>query len=33
MPSMTSSDKFNLNCPLPKSDYPYILLAHGGAAD
>ncbi|NMC43865.1 MAG: hydrogenase expression/formation protein HypE [candidate division Zixibacteria bacterium] len=27
---MTLSDNFNLNCPLPKADYPYVLLAHGG---
>lgn len=27
---MTLSDNINLNCPLPKSDYPYVLLAHGG---
>jgi hydrogenase expression/formation protein HypE len=27
---MTSSDSLGLNCPLPKSDYPYVLLAHGG---
>ncbi len=27
---MASSDSFDLNCPLPKSDYPYVLLAHGG---
>jgi hydrogenase expression/formation protein HypE len=27
---MTSSDRFNLNCPRPKADYPYVLMAHGG---
>ncbi|UCD94133.1 MAG: hydrogenase expression/formation protein HypE [Candidatus Zixiibacteriota bacterium] len=27
---MSSSDDIKLECPLPISDYPYILLAHGG---
>jgi hydrogenase expression/formation protein HypE len=27
---MNSSDDMKLECPLPISDYPYILLAHGG---
>lgn len=27
---MTENREFSLSCPVPKSDYPNILLAHGG---
>ena len=27
---MTEPGKIKPNCPIPKSDYEYILLAHGG---
>jgi hydrogenase expression/formation protein HypE len=27
---MESSREFNLSCPIPLSDYPHVVLAHGG---
>jgi len=27
---MDTPTDFNLNCPIPKSDYPHVTLAHGG---
>ena len=27
---MTKSDRYTLRCPIPKSDYEHVLLAHGG---
>ncbi len=27
---MTKKDDFNINCPIPITDYPEIVLAHGG---
>jgi hydrogenase expression/formation protein HypE len=27
---MSQSDLFGLQCPIPISDYPHVLMAHGG---
>lgn len=27
---MSNTPEFTLNCPIPKSDYPQVLMAHGG---
>ena len=27
---MTGTTEFNLSCPIPRTEYPHVLLAHGG---